>query len=82
MIWTLKTDNLFCWHLKWRLKNVFFNGQGLAETFSRPSFPIKSIYSSYLNLKQPQIVFMLKVKYVDSIMMLVRLEPENIIISA
>ena len=30
---------------------MFFNGQGLAETFSRPSFPIKCILSSYLNLK-------------------------------
>ena len=30
---------------------MFFNGQGLAETFSRPSFPIKCIFLSYLNLK-------------------------------
>ena len=33
-------------------------------------------------LKQPQILFMFKVKYVDSIMMLVRLEPDSLIISA
>ena len=33
---------------------MFFNGQGLAETFLRPfrdSFLIKCIFSSYLNLK-------------------------------
>ena len=57
---------------------MFFNGQGLAETFSRPSFPIKCIFSS--TLKQPQILFMFKVKYVDSIMMLVRLDL-NLIVS-
>ena len=60
---------------------MFFNGQGLAATFLRPSFPIKCIFSSYtLTLKQPQILFMFKVKYVDSIMMLVRLDL-NLIVS-
>ena len=62
---------------------MFFNGQGLAETFSRPRFPIKYSFSSYLNLKttkQPQILFMFKVKYVDSIMMIVRLDL-NLIVS-
>ena len=58
----------------------FFNGQGLAETFSRPSFPIKCIFSSYLNLKTTPNVVMFKVKYVDSIMMLVRLDL-NLIVS-
>ena len=33
---------------------MFFNGQGLAKTFSRPSFPIKCIFSFYLNLKTTQ----------------------------
>ena len=57
---------------------MFFNGQGPAETFSRPIFPIKCIFSSYLNLKT--ILFMLKVKNVDYIMMLVRLDL-NLIVS-
>ena len=36
---------------------MFVNGQGLAETFSRPIFPIKFIFSSYLNLKTtPNVV--------------------------
>ena len=57
---------------------MFFNGQVLAETFLRPSFPIKCIFSSYLNLKTtPNFVH---VKYVDSIMMLVRLDL-NLIVS-
>ena len=59
---------------------MFFNGQGLAETFSRLSFPIKCIFSSYLNLKTTQILLMFKVKYVDSIIMLVRLDL-NLIVS-
>ena len=55
--------------------------QGLAETFSRPSFRIKCIFFILLGtLKQPQILFMFKVKYVDSIMMLVRLDL-NLIVS-
>ena len=59
---------------------MFFNGQGLAETFSRPSFPIKCIFFPTWTLQQPQILFMFKVKYVDSIMMLVRLDL-NLIVS-
>ena len=63
---------------------MFFSWSGsrrdLFETFSRPSFPIKCIFSSYLNLKTTQILFMFKVKYVDSIMMLVRLDL-NLIVS-
>ena len=59
---------------------MVFNGQGLAETFSRPSFPIKCIFYPTWTLKQPQILFMFKVKYVDSIMMLVILDL-NLIVS-
>ena len=52
----------------------------LFETFSRPSFPIKCIFHPTWTLKQPKILFMFKVKYVDYIMMLVGLDL-NLIVS-
>ena len=64
---------------------MFFNGQGLARDLFKTQFPHKMHFSILpWTLKQPQIVFMFKVKYVDSIMMLVRLElePDSLIISA
>ena len=56
---------------------MFFNGQSLAET----QFPHKMhFFHPTWTLKQPQILWMFKVKYVDSIMMLVRLDL-NLIVS-
>ena len=86
MIWTLKTDKLlFCWHLKWRLKNVFFNSRRSRRDLFETQFPHK-MHFFHPTFKQPQIMFMFmfmfmfKVKYVDSIMMLVRLDL-NLIVS-
>ena len=85
MIWTLKTDKLlFCWHLKWRLKNVFL----MVRVSPRPfwdffetQFPHKMhFFHPTWTLKQPQILFMFKVKYVDSIMMVVKLDLNLIVL--
>ena len=48
--------------------------------FWDPVFPSNACFHPTWTLKQPQILFMFKVKYVDSIMMLVRLDL-NLIVS-
>ena len=53
---------------------MFFNGQGSHRDLFETRFPHKMHFLSYLNLKTTPNFVHVQVKYVDSIMMLVRLD--------